>query len=65
VNKKEIAARLVRLRGDRTQASVATGIGVSRSALAMYESGKRIPKDEIKAAIAKYYKRSVQFIFFT
>ena len=65
MNKKEIAARLVRLRGDRTQASVATAIGVSRSALAMYESGKRIPKDEIKAAIAKYYKRSVQFIFFT
>jgi hypothetical protein len=31
----------------------------------MYEIGKRIPCDEIKIKIAKYYKKSVQYIFLT
>ena len=31
----------------------------------MYEIGKRIPCDEIKIKISKYYKKSVQYIFLT
>lgn len=59
-----MANKLVVLRGKKTQDEVAKDLGISRSALCMYESGKRIPRDSIKARIAKYYKRSVSFIFF-
>ncbi|MCH4205165.1 MAG: hypothetical protein LKF53_02075 [Solobacterium sp.] len=30
----------------------------------MYETGKRVPRDEIKMKISKYYKKSVGSIFF-
>lgn len=59
-----IAKRLVELRGKRTQKEVAEAIGISVSALSMYEVGQRIPRDEVKIKIAKYYKKSVQDIFF-
>lgn len=59
-----IAKRLVELRGERTQKEVAESLGISISALSMYEVGQRIPRDEIKIKIAKYYKKSVQDIFF-
>lgn len=64
MNKKEIAKTLVSLRGDKTQKEVATDLGISTSALAMYEQGHRIPRDEIKVMIADYYGKSVQEIFF-
>ena len=60
-----IAKRLVDLRGDRTQATVATAIGTSVSAVAMYESGSRMPRDEIKVAIARYFGKTVEEIFYT
>ena len=59
-----IAKRLVELRGERTQKEVAESLGISISALSMYEVGQRIPRDEIKIKIAKYYKNTVQDIFF-
>lgn len=59
-----MARKLVALRGKRSQEEVARELGISRSALCMYESGKRVPRDPLKARIAKYYKRSVPFIFF-
>ena len=61
----KIGERLVGLRGDKKQEEVAMAIGISRSALAMYESGGRIPRDEIKVRLAGYYKVSVQDLFFT
>lgn len=64
MNKKKIAKTLVSLRGDKTQKEVATDLGISISALAMYEQGHRIPRDEIKIIIANYYGKSVQEIFF-
>lgn len=60
----EIGKRLVELRKDKSQAEVASKIGISTSALSMYECGERIPRDEIKVRIAEYYKKSVQSIFF-
>ena len=60
----KIAERLAKLRGKRTQAEVAEAIGVSPSAYSMYETGERIPRDEIKIRIAKFYKRTVNSIFF-
>ena len=59
-----IGRKLAELRGDRTQEEVAKAVGISVSALSMYECGERIPRDGIKIAIAKYYKKSVQSIFF-
>lgn len=64
MNQAEIGNRLVKLRGNRTQEQVANAVGISVSALSMYERGERIPRDRIKIALAKYYKRSVQSIFF-
>lgn len=63
MDKKKIAKTLVSLRGDKTQKEVATDLGISISALAMYEQGHRIPRDEIKIIIANYYGKSVQEIF--
>lgn len=64
MDSKKIAERLTKLRGNRTQVEVARAIGVSQAAYSMYESGERIPRDEVKLRIAKYYKRSVNTIFF-
>ena len=60
----EMANKLVLLRGKRTQEEVAKELEISKSSLAMYESGKRIPRDPVKARIAAFYKRSVPYIFF-
>jgi transcriptional regulator with XRE-family HTH domain len=59
-----IARRLIDLRGDRSQQEIADALGITRAAVGMYETGDRIPKDEVKAAIAKLYGRTVQEIFF-
>lgn len=60
----EMGRKLVELRGDKTQEEVANALGISKSALAMYETGKRIPRDPVKIRIATYYNRTVQSIFF-
>lgn len=59
-----IAQRLRQLRGDKSRDEVAKAVNISLSALAMYETGARMPRDEIKVALAKYYSSSVQEIFF-
>ncbi len=64
MNGKQIGTVLRTLRGSQNAAEVAASLGISRSALAMYERGDRIPRDEIKVRIAQYYHKSVQAIFF-
>lgn len=64
MNRKAIAKRLILLRGERSREEVAKACGISISALAMYEQGERIPRDDIKIKIASYYNRTVDFIFF-
>lgn len=56
--------RLVCLRGERSQAEVAKAVGVATSTIGMYETEKRMPRDTIKIALARYYETSVQAIFF-
>lgn len=65
MNKRDVGNKLVSLRGNRTQKEVAADLKISISALAMYERGNRIPRDEIKLKIASYYGKSVQEIFFS
>mgnify|MGYP001771168417 CR=1 FL=1 len=64
MDSEKIAKRLVTLRGKESRESVAESIGVSVSALAMYETGARIPRDETKLRIAQHYGCTVQEIFF-
>ncbi len=59
-----IGERLRRLRGSRSQKEVADALGVTTMAISFYETGKRIPSDEMKLKIADYYNRSVAFIFY-
>lgn len=56
--------KLKTLRGAKTQQEAADGIGITKSALAMYERGERVPRDEVKVRIADYYGVSVLFLFF-
>ncbi len=60
----DIGKRIRALRGDIPLKIVADDLGISVSALGMYETGKRIPRDEIKVKIAQYFKTSVEAIFF-
>lgn len=64
MDKTKIGKRLRSLRGNTPMAKVADDIGVSISALSMYENGDRIPRDEIKLKLAAYYRRTVDEIFF-
>ena len=64
MDKELISSRLVKLRGNKTQKAIADEVGVSVSTWAMYETGQRIPSDEVKIKIAKVIKKSVQSIFF-
>ena len=64
MNAAKISEKLIRLRGERSQEKVARELGISVSALSMYETANRIPRDEIKIKIADYYKTTVQEIFF-
>ena len=64
LNAKKIGRRLVKLRGNTSRDVVAKAVGISVSAISMYENGERIPRDEIKIKLANFYKKSVQEIFF-
>ena len=59
-----IGERLKTLRGQRSCEEVANAVKVSRSALSMYENGARVPRDEIKIALANYYHVTVQELFY-
>lgn len=64
MNKRAISLKLVELRGNKSQEEVAKELGISTSALSMYENGERIPRDPIKIRIADYYNTPIQDIFF-
>ena len=59
-----VAERLVKARGSKRREEVAAAIGISLSAIAMYENGERTPRDETKVKLANYYGKSVQELFF-
>lgn len=61
---KGYGEKLKALRGNRSVDEVAKAIGISRSAVGMYESEERIPRDDIKIRLAEYFRTTVQAIFF-
>ena len=64
MNNKEVASKLITARGSKQQKAAAKELGITQSALAMYESGERMPRDEIKERIAAYYGTTVGALFF-
>ena len=58
-----IAERLVQARGNIPR-DIASAVGISLSAISMYENGQRVPRDEIKVKLADYYHTTVQALFF-
>lgn len=64
MDSEKISRMLIELRGEKTRTEVAAALGLSVSAIAMYENGERIPRDETKLKIAAYYGKSVEDIFF-
>ena len=58
------AEKLIQARGKHSREEVATAVGVSVSAISMYECGARTPRDAIKMKLAKYYGMTVQDLFF-
>ena len=67
IDRSEIGNRLWRLRNARNESSldVSKALGISRSALQMYEAGIRLPRDDIKVKLAEYFGYSVQDLFFS
>ena len=63
MDRTKISKNLIALRGEKSREEVAFSIGISASALSMYETGQRIPRDEIKLKLAEYYGVDVQSIF--
>lgn len=61
---KEIGQELSAMRGSTQRKSVAEACGISESAIQMYENGERVPRDEIKVALAAYYHTTVGYLFF-
>lgn len=62
---KQIGQKLIEMRGARTREEVALAVGVSYNAIQMYETGMRVPRDNIKAKLAKYYGTTVDALFFS
>ncbi len=61
---QQIGADLISLRGEKSRIEVAQAVGISCSALQMYENGERRPRDEIKESLADYYNTTVGALFF-
>lgn len=64
MNLEQTGIKLRQLRGDKPARTVADAIGVSESALLMYERGERNPRDDIKVKIAQYYCVGIGDIFY-
>lgn len=59
-----MGAKLRSLRGERSREEVAKAVGISISAIQMYENGGRVPRDETKKKLADLYGVTVQDLFF-
>lgn len=60
----DIAKRLREARGDTPRKEVCKALGLAASTLTMYETGRRVPRDEIKKALANFYHTSVEALFY-
>lgn len=65
-NSEIVGKRIKELRESKkySQETLANMIGTAASTISMYESGERIPRDEIKVKIAMALGKSVNYIFY-
>ena len=61
--KESVADKLIHARGSLNKQTVCDAVGISENALSAYESGLRIPRDEIKTRLAFFYGKSVAELF--
>lgn len=63
---KTIGKRIAQLREKKklTQTQLAELLEVGASTVRMWETGERIPRDEMKVKLSKLLGRSVKYIFF-
>ena len=64
MNTVDNGKKMRELRGDISAKEAAAAIGISESALLMYERGERNPRDDIKSKIAEYYGVGIGDIFY-
>ena len=64
IDPQTIGERLRTLRGTRTQKEVGDAVGVTPMAISQYERGERVPSDNIKMTLARYFNTTVDAIFF-
>lgn len=64
IDASEIGKRLKMLRGEKSIQTVSKDTGIGASAISMYETGRRIPRDEAKMILADYYDVSIERLFF-
>lgn len=65
IDSQTIGERLRSLRGAKTQKEIGDAIGVTATAISQYERGERVPADDIKVALARYFNSTVEAVFFT
>lgn len=56
--------KMVVLRSNRSQKQVAKEIGIPQSTYSMIEGGHRFPRKELQLKFARYYKTTVDELFF-
>ncbi len=64
MNPQRIGEKLKALRSNQTLKEVSGILGISDSALNAYEHGLRVPRDDVKIKLAKYYGQSIESLFY-
>lgn len=59
-----VGKRLKELRGNHSKEEIAYRMGISVTSVSLYETGKRMPRDEVKVKLADFYGLTVQELFF-
>lgn len=54
----------LRLQRELTSEELAKALGISASAINMYECGQRVPRDEIKITMAEFFGCTIEDLFY-
>lgn len=63
IESEKFGETLKELRGDRPQSEIAAAVGITTAALEAYESGCRVPRDEIKIRLANLFGVRLDSLF--
>ena len=67
MNAEVIGEKIKNLRekNNISRENFANAVEISQSALSMYENGQRIPRDEVKLRIARFFNTSIEELYLT